>query len=455
MRRTKGILLALLVYTTLTSVGYANPVTPGDTIPKITVTPIALNFGRVSVGAAKQLSVVITNSSTAALTLTDSVGQLSSPFVADSGYGPASLDSGVSKRVYISFHPLYSGQFSDSLVITSNADSAHQRIIVYLSGTGFIPDTVARILVTPTIVDFGIVYTGQSNPKTVTIKNVTNTGLQLKGNVLNAHLPFAVTVGLGNFVLDSGRSKDIIIQCAPTDTGTFRDSIIINSNADDANDHIVVILRVTVHSADELLPKMTLSTTTLDFGTLVIHSTEELTLGLTIKNVSDTQRTLLVNLLFPNQPFTVTGANDHLELTRFQAQDLVVHFSPKTLGDYKDSIIVISNSAKSRIPVYLKASVITSQGVSPGAEVALRSVRVYPNPSASMMLVRFSSVDNGVARCVLYDVTGRKLLSSEATIVEAGENAISLNVSEIPSGVYEGRIEGIAGAKNFKVVISR
>ncbi|MBS1902163.1 MAG: choice-of-anchor D domain-containing protein [Bacteroidetes bacterium] len=455
MRFATRLVLFSLLYMAGASIGFAHPLSAADSIPKVSVTPVALNFGRVAVSNSKQLSVVITNTSTGAFTLTDSVGGLGSPFAVDSGGGVSSLDSGAARRVYLSFKPLFVGQFSDSLVITTNSDSAHQRIIVYLSGTGFVPDTVARILVSPTILDYGIVYTGQSKPLNVTIKNVTNTGLQLNGNVVNAHAPFFVTVGLGNFLLDSGASKSLTVQCAPTDTGTFRDSIVINSNADDANRRIVVILRAHVHSADELLPKIYLSTTSLDFGTFTIHSAPEVQLSMTIKNVSDTQRTLIMNLLFPHPPFTVSGINDHVELAQNQAQDLTVHFDPPLIGTYKDSIIVISNAAKSRIPVYLYATVITTQDVSLEATDAATEVQVSPNPSTNVIVVKFYAHTSDVVRCRLFDETGRQIRMSDQSTVNVGENTLAMEVSSLPAGVYHGVIEGSQTRCIFKIAIVR
>jgi hypothetical protein len=434
---------------------FATPVSTSDTIPKITVTPPEINFGKIAIGKTKQLSLLISNTSTSALTLNviaDSVRP--APFGVDSGGGKFSLDSGKSRKLYLSFKPFQIGQALDSVVIQSNSDSAHKRIVIYLLGNGYIPDTIARINVTPTIVDFGTVYTNQIYQKSFNIVNVTNTNIKLSGTVLATHIPFSMPSGLGNFLIDSGKSKPITVQFAPLDTGTFHDSVIVTSNTDNSTKRIVVYLRGVVKSNDARKPQISIRSFTMDFGQIEAGSSLDEQLSFSIKNVSDSLRTLTVNLLFPRSPFSVSGTNDHFQLAQFESQDVTVHFSTNVTGKYYDSIIVISDAPQSRIPVYLKAEVLTPAKVTmnlPGNT----SASVYPNPSSKILNVELESSSASTVTCSLFDVTGKQVLTSVQRIVTQGRNNISIDVSALPAGRYEGRIMGAAAPVTFSVIVAK
>ena len=65
------------------------------------------------------------------------------------------------------------------------------------------------------------------------------------GNVaspLNTSGPFIITAGSGAFSLDSGATKTITVSFTPTDVGLFRDTIIITTNSDGANQKITIAL---------------------------------------------------------------------------------------------------------------------------------------------------------------------------------------------------------------------
>lgn len=413
-----------------------------DTLPRIIVTASQINFGNVPLGSFGQRSFLIINSSDTALTLSGTVSSLVTPFSIDSGGGAFTLDSGSNKRVYITFHALSLGQFQDSIVITNNSDSISSRVVVYLSGTGFIPDTTPQIHVSTQLIDYGIVYTGQSKPLQFTISNTTNTKLKLNGTVLDAHIPFHVTIGLGNFQIDSGQSKNVTVQFAPEVPGDYIDSVIVTSNADSPANRIVIRLRAKVLSNDVLKPKIGITVDTINFGQMTPNPAQTLQLFFTVKNISDTDRLLTVNILPPKSTsnFNLTGP-DHLELHQFESQQLIVGFTPKAPGTYFDSIIVISDAPNSRIPIYLKAKVVPTGSVNSSTEDG--SIAVYPNPARDVVVIRFESARQYKPECSIYDITGKVMLKRQLPEVSVGANTVLLEVSELPAGIYQLKIDGL------------
>ncbi len=435
----------------------AKVLVPADTTPKITVSTTVLQFGNVRFGQTASLSFTLKNTSDTLVKLKGAVDTtLKPPFTINGGAGLFNLDSGQFITVHVEFTPIQTGSVTDSLVITSNSGSPKNRIVIYLSGYGYIPDTIVKIGVTPSTLNFGVVYTGQSKSLQFVVKNTTNTRLRLTGNISNAHPPFAVTVGLGNFQLDSGQSLPVTVAFAPSVVGIYNDSIIINSNTADGSKRIVLHLVANVHSSDELLPAIDVSADTLNFGQMTKNTGFNPSLFVTIKNVSDSERLLIVNLLFPHDPFQTIGTQDHLTLNQRESQEVQVQFTPKAIGTFFDSLVVISNAPKSRIAVYMKAKVIsTIDGVDQNEQTGLTLIGTYPNPTTNLMLLQIHSDVIATFSCTVSDLTGKNVLTTPVSILNAGNNILPLNLTSLPQGFYQGRIEGLGKPMLFKIVVTR
>jgi hypothetical protein len=62
-------------------------------------------------------------------------------------------------------------------------------------------------------------------------------------------------------------------------------------------------------------------------------------------------------------------------------------------------------------------------------------VQMYPNPATDQVWILIPSTETGPALVELYDMSG-KLMISNAVVLQRGSNAFSMDLSEIPSGVY-------------------
>jgi hypothetical protein len=68
--------------------------------------------------------------------------------------------------------------------------------------------------------------------------------------------------------------------------------------------------------------------------------------------------------------------------------------------------------------------------------------QVYPNPATDQVTLSFKSTDAKGMLFSMYDLNGKLVLQEELENVNQGENSISINLSEIKSGMYTCRIEG-------------
>jgi hypothetical protein len=90
-------------------------------------------------------------------------------------------------------------------------------------------------------------------------------------------------------------------------------------------------------------------------------------------------------------------------------------------------------------PVFSKAATVTI-----GQLPAELSVEVYPNPTSGVVTLRVRTVATGPGTVELLDLTGRAV-QRQAVALEAGDNALKLDISGGPSGLYILRVRDAAG----------
>ncbi|HEY6172004.1 MAG TPA: choice-of-anchor D domain-containing protein [Candidatus Kapabacteria bacterium] len=222
-----------------------------DTFARMAIQPGfgVVQLGSVAVGNTRQSSFRIQNTTDTIRTLYGTITAPKPPFSIASNGEPFSLVMQDTVRVFIDFTPDTVGNFFDSVLIHSNADSLNSIRKVYLVGIGLPPgsDTIPRIGVTGIGnggVNFGNVPSSTSTARYITIRNTSLMNKQLIGTVGNPTISaFTIDSGDVNFTLDSGASAVIKLRFSPSTAGTYRDSLYIVSNALEPTDSTMVLLR--------------------------------------------------------------------------------------------------------------------------------------------------------------------------------------------------------------------
>jgi uncharacterized repeat protein (TIGR01451 family) len=86
-------------------------------------------------------------------------------------------------------------------------------------------------------------------------------------------------------------------------------------------------------------------------------------------------------------------------------------------------------------PVQTNDAVITLIDVTSLATQNATNASIYPNPAKESFNVVFNSGEAGIANLVMFDNTGRKVLSSQ-TQVNVGQNKTSINTNSLDNGLY-------------------
>ncbi len=102
---------------------------------------------------------------------------------------------------------------------------------------------------------------------------------------------------------------------------------------------------------------------------------------------------------------------------------------------------LVHNALKIGLNEEIKSKVIDLEAGSSISNVTINeAINIYPNPSNGQFTLDFTSVKNQVSSVKIYDLVGKNVYSKDAKINE-GANKLSIDVSNLSSGVYILNIE--------------
>ncbi|HPT14775.1 MAG TPA: T9SS type A sorting domain-containing protein [Bacteroidales bacterium] len=105
-------------------------------------------------------------------------------------------------------------------------------------------------------------------------------------------------------------------------------------------------------------------------------------------------------------------------------------------GTYYIKVYGLENHFNQTECYSLQANIYKSTEADPIEETAEESIlKLYPNPASNLLNVEFNSTTEGTVTMRLLDMTGRLLKLAETKVAE-GENTFTLNLENLPDGMY-------------------
>jgi hypothetical protein len=209
-----------------TVISAAATLTVNPPAPAIQVSPMSFNFGNDVVGSNSAQLLIIKNTGTAILTVTQVI-ETGSAFSVSGFSLPLNLNAGQQTPITVSFQPTAVGTVSGNISIVSNAPISPTS--VGLTGTG-----IAAILtlgISPTSLNFGNVGTATSSAtQNVTITDTGNSNVTIAQINLSG-VSYSMTGGSAPVTLAPSQNLALTLQFSPTALGTVNESISIISNA--------------------------------------------------------------------------------------------------------------------------------------------------------------------------------------------------------------------------------
>jgi Abnormal spindle-like microcephaly-assoc'd, ASPM-SPD-2-Hydin len=299
-------------------------VTPGS----LTASPSSVSFGSVQTGNSQTASETLTNSGGSSVTITQATAT-GSGFSMSGITLPVTLAAGQSTSFSVAFAPQTSGAASGGVAITSNASNATMNI--GLSGTGTTPGTLAA---TQSSLSFGSVQVSGSAAASETITNtggssVTITQVNVTGTGFSApgiDLPMTLT---------AGQSFTFSAMFAPQSAGAVTGSISVVSNASNAS------LAISLSGTGTAAGQLTISPTTLSFGSVTIGVGKSLTGSLSATGSSVT----ISSGTSSTSEFVLSGISFPLTIAAGQSASFTVTFTPQATGTASASATFASNAS--------------------------------------------------------------------------------------------------------------
>ncbi len=194
--------------------------------PVIQLNPTSINFGNAVVGINLSQVLIIKNTGTATLTISQ-VTATGSAFSVSGFSLPLNVSAGQQTTITATFLPTVAGSASGSVSIVSNAPTSPSS--VSLSGTGIAATFVLSM--SPASLSFGNITTGSSSAaQSVIITNTGNSNVVISQITLSG-AGYTMTGGSAPVTLTPLQTASLSVQFSPTAAGAVSGNVSIVSNA--------------------------------------------------------------------------------------------------------------------------------------------------------------------------------------------------------------------------------
>jgi Abnormal spindle-like microcephaly-assoc'd, ASPM-SPD-2-Hydin len=319
-----------------------------------------LNFGTVVVGSSKSLTDTITNGSAGSVTISSVKASNSQYQVTSPGF-PLLLAPGQSTSLTINFVPNEVGQPSGTIAMMMSSSNEAQ---LNLSVSG-IAVSSGKLTVSPASLSFGSIPVGQSQAQNGTLTNSGGSSVNVT-QASTSNAVFSIT-GLGlPTTLSPGQNTTFTVTFAPKTAGLQNASVSFNGAASLTTNGVVgqsssptsAILSATGNGTTA--GQLTLSPTSLSFGNVPVHTSQNLTAVVTNSGASSAT---INQVTATGAGFALGGLALPNTLAPGQSASFEVTFTPVAAGTVTGTITISTSNSNLSLA-------LTGSGVSPGALTA-------------------------------------------------------------------------------------
>jgi hypothetical protein len=307
--------------------------------PQLTISPVSLAFGSVTLNTPTTLPVTLSSSGTAPVTI-NSAALTGTAFTMSPATFPVTLNPGQSVTLNVQFDPTTTGAASGQLTIQSDS-STNSTAVVNLSGTGtatVVPNP--QLTISPVSLAFGNVTLNTPTTLPVTLSSSGTAPVTVNSAALTG-TGFTVSGATFPVTLNQGQTVTLNVQFDPTTTGAASGQLTIQSDSS-SNGTAVVNLSGTGTATVVPNPQLTISPTSLAFGNVTLNTPT--TLPVTLSS-SGTAPVTINSAALTGTGFTMSGATFPMTLNPTQSVTLNVQFDPTATGAVTGQLTIQSNSS--------------------------------------------------------------------------------------------------------------
>lgn len=366
--------------------------------PIIEVSDTLVDFGNITLQTSKENSFTIYNKSNLDLTISK-IEVFNTSFEINEIF-PIVIKS--YKEIKIKFQPLNIGEVSSKIIIYSN-DLSKPITEIQIKAIGVTPD----IFILPSSLNFGDISLGDTVQLPVSISNLGIGNLKIssiKSSNSNFYLNYE------SLEIPSKRTENVKVFFKPISEGTEISEIEFNNNDLDSPK---IIVPVTGYGS---VPVFNISTTSLEFGTVVVD-------GMLEKNIVITnlgRSTLNIDFVNDSNVFLVSG--NSLSIGKNSSKNIKISFSPKESLNYQENIIIQTNDPQNPI-----------------IQLEVKGIGIFaPRISVTPRNINFGAVQMKKSKQIniLISNTGTQLLNFR-TSIESSARLQTFSISPV-----EGSVQG-------------
>jgi trimeric autotransporter adhesin len=379
-----------------------------------------LAFGTVTTGASKTLSMTLSNSGSASITV-NSVSISSQAFSLKAPAIPTTIAAGQSAAITIAFTPISAGDIKATASIVSDASDGNASFS--LPGTGI---SSGQLDANPASESFGTVTVGKQSTQTITLTNNSSSPVNIS-QVNSSAAAFTVSGIAVPVALSVSQSTTFTVTFAPQSTGNANGTVTITSDAPNST------ISISLSGTGAAPGAVSASPSSLNFGTVQTGTTQKLTDTLT--NTGGSSLTIS-KVGISGTSFTVSGITTPLTLGSGQSATFTVTYAPLTATAASGTVTVTSDGSNPTLGVALTgtgAAVAGQLSVSP-VPVAVGSVVVGSSGAGSGTLTASGAnvtVTGATSNNSRFVISG---LSLPGTIAAGKSAAFSVTYSPLVAG---------------------
>ncbi len=355
--------------------------------PQLSYSPEILNFEEVYVGNSLVNNVTIQNLGDLPLNLFE-ISTYDSHFVVN--IDSALIGGGQDINIAVTFIPSDTLDYQSILEIQSN-DPTNYFIQIPLRGKG--KANIQQIVVSPSHLDFKDVRIYSTSTRYLWISNFGNKPLTVS-NIFSDNILFIPQ--LTSFLLEPTQYREIPVTFSPDTLKTFHGKLMIISDDPVADSSIVTLIGVGRDSLDQ---EISVSSDSLDFGTVALHNTK--ILYLTINNIGEKYLNIY-SVATTNKAFTtnLTG----FQIMPMAGQTLLISFTPTNIITYSDTLIIVSDDPNQDTMI-VKLKGIGRSAVPQKIAVSDSVLNFGTVPTDRTKSISFSMTNQGEKNLEIYEFT--------------------------------------------------
>jgi hypothetical protein len=301
--------------------------------PQLTLSTASLSFGSDSVNAAKTMSLTLTSSGTAAVTV-NSGAIKGTGFAIVGGTLPATLNPSQTMSLQVQFAPTATGTVTGQLTLNSNSTTGGTATVA-LSGTGMAPAN-PQLTLSASSLSFGSDTVNTAKTLSLTLASTGTSAVTVNSAAITG-TGFTIVAASFPVTLNPNQSVTLQVQFDPTTTGAASGQITISSNSTTGGTAAVALSGTGTAAS----PQLTISASSLSFGSLTVNTASTLSLTLTS---TGTSAVTVNSAAITGAGFTIVGGSFPVTLNPTQALTLQVQFEPTTAGAVTGQLAISSNS---------------------------------------------------------------------------------------------------------------